>query len=204
MEQATDALKMAFAVLVFVIALSVSVNAFSEAKRTTDVLIENSDRETEYINLENAQEGSAYYNAEIDGSGNVKNTIRLVNVESIIPTIYRAYKENYKIVFTGNYFQSNNNWLYQKKDITNPSNTTGIPVYSIDLTNISIASGNQEEFLNGIMFGKLKKDGKMLDLKNNTVDGSYGTITNGVNTMTPQEYFKSTYQIVTLRKTISK
>ena len=202
MEQATDALKMAFAVLVFVIALSVSVNAFSEAKRTTDVLIENSDRETEYINLENAQEGSAYYNAEIDGSGNVKNTIRLVNVESIIPTIYRAYKENYKIVFTGNYFQSNNNWLYQKKDITNPSNTTGIPVYSIDLTNISIASGNQEEFLNGIMFGKLKKDGKMLDLKNNTVDGSYGTITNGVNTMTPQEYFKSTYQIVTLRKTI--
>ena len=41
MENATDALKIAFAVLVFVIALSVATNAFMEAKRTTDVLIDN-------------------------------------------------------------------------------------------------------------------------------------------------------------------
>ena len=105
MEQATDALKIAFAVLVFVIALSVSINAFSEAKRTTDVLIENADRETEYINLESAQEGSAYYNY----SGG--DTTRKVSVDSVIPAIYRAYKENYKIVFAGSYFQTNDNWL---------------------------------------------------------------------------------------------
>ena len=55
MEQATDALKIAFAVLVFVIALGVGVNAFTEAKQTMDVLISKADRETEADYLESGE-----------------------------------------------------------------------------------------------------------------------------------------------------
>lgn len=60
MEQATDALKMAFAVLVFVIALGVGVNAFTEAKQTMDVLISNSDREAEAEYLESGQKRKCF------------------------------------------------------------------------------------------------------------------------------------------------
>ena len=45
MENATEALQMAFGVLVFVIALSISINAFGEARRTSQVLLDYTDRE---------------------------------------------------------------------------------------------------------------------------------------------------------------
>ena len=87
MENAVDALKMASAVLIFVIALSVSIVAFGEVRQTSDAILGYKDRETNYIDSDN------YYN-----SGQAERT---VNVESIIPTIYRVYSENYKIVFEG-------------------------------------------------------------------------------------------------------
>ena len=56
MENAADALKMAAAVLVFVVALSISINAFGQARRTTQTILEYKDREYEYtyINDETA------------------------------------------------------------------------------------------------------------------------------------------------------
>ena len=73
---------MAAGVLVFVMALGIAISSFSEAKQTADVLIQYNDREysTQY--------------AQDTGSKN-----RIVGAETIIPTIYRAYKEKYKIVF---------------------------------------------------------------------------------------------------------
>ena len=87
MENAADALKMAGAVLLFVLALSIIIPFFSQTRQTTDMILDARDRETTYIN------GNLYYKAT--------GTERQVGLETIIPSIYRAYIEEYKIVFDG-------------------------------------------------------------------------------------------------------
>ena len=77
MENAVDALKMAGAVLIFVLALSLGITSFSQARQASDAILDFQDRETEYIN------GDFYY--ETTG------TERTVGLETIIPSIYRVY-----------------------------------------------------------------------------------------------------------------
>ena len=84
MENAAEALKMAAWVLIFVVALSIIINAFGMARQTTDILISYNDNE--------------YYTDYVEQG----NTERKVGYETIIPAIYRAYKENYKIIFLNN------------------------------------------------------------------------------------------------------
>lgn len=91
-ENIADALKIAGSVLLFVIGLSVAFLAFSQARETIDSIVKYSDRE--YFTIEN--DARFYYLA------NNGSTKRIVGVETIIPAIYRAYKENYKIVFETN------------------------------------------------------------------------------------------------------
>lgn len=81
MENATDALKMAGAVLIFVLAISIIIFAFGQVRETADVILEYKDRETTYVYYEN------------------EGTVRTVDLETIIPTIFRAHLEKYKIVF---------------------------------------------------------------------------------------------------------
>ena len=50
MENAADAIKMAGAVLLFVLALSIVIPFFSQARETTDLILDARDRETTYIN----------------------------------------------------------------------------------------------------------------------------------------------------------
>ena len=85
MENAADALKMAGAVLIFVIALSISIVSFGQVRQASDVILNYKDRETVYI------DGDYYYEAT--------GTERTVGLETVIPSIYRAYNEQYKIVF---------------------------------------------------------------------------------------------------------
>lgn len=82
MENAADALKMAAAVLVFVMALGIGISSFSQARAAADTLIRYTDRDsvTQY--------------AEDTGT-----RTRFVGKETIVPTIYRAYKENYRVQF---------------------------------------------------------------------------------------------------------
>lgn len=87
MENAADALKMAGAVLIFVLAISIIILSFSQVRETSDTILNYRDREEMYI------ESDYYY----ETSG----TVRTVNLETIIPSIFRAYLENYKIVFEG-------------------------------------------------------------------------------------------------------
>ncbi len=87
MENATEALKMAGAVLMFIIALSVSINAFGHARETADTVMANLDRETTYI------DGDMYYRASEDES------IRKVGIESVIPTLKRVFNEGYEVEF---------------------------------------------------------------------------------------------------------
>lgn len=83
MENAVDALKMAFAVIVFVMALSISIYMFSEARETADLVLHSSDI-TEFM----------YYEEAVEGTES-----RIVGLETIVPTLYKYYKENYTVVF---------------------------------------------------------------------------------------------------------
>lgn len=141
MENATDAIKMAGAVLLFVLALSIIIPFFSQARETTDLILDARDRETVYIN------GNYYYKA----TGNE----RQVGWETILPTVMRAYLENYKIVFEGL-----SDPIYTIKldgDIINK--------YSLDLEtnngtkyeNVALANEDQKaEFLCGILYHKYR------------------------------------------------
>lgn len=141
MENAVDALKIAGSVLLFVMAISVAILSFGQVRQVSDVILDYRDRETVYI------DGNYYYEAS--------GTERSVGLETIIPTIYRAYFENYKIVF-------DKNLLGDPIYTITLNNTTQIPKYTLDLEtnedsgNINIVLANDEqklEFLCGILYG---------------------------------------------------
>lgn len=128
MENAADALKMAAAVLIFVLALSISINAFGEARQTSQTILDYKDREYDYTYVEE--------------SG---TTQRQVNLETIVPSIYRAYKENYKIVFDIDGIDS----IYRKKNGDNFDS-----IKTIDLQNQVLGTETQkEEFIKAILYG---------------------------------------------------
>ena len=82
MENVAEALKMAFAVLMFVLALTLCISSFSQAREAVDSIITIKDRETSYT----------YVTASKDGT-------RTVGAETIVPTLYKAYKENFEVHF---------------------------------------------------------------------------------------------------------
>lgn len=92
MENAVEAIQMAFAVMVFVLALSVSMFSFNNAKAASDVML--------YV-----QDETNYYDyQEVTGKAEEN---RIVGIETIIPTLYKYYKENYTVVFRkGTYNQT--------------------------------------------------------------------------------------------------
>lgn len=133
-DNVADALKMAAAVLMFVIALSVGISSFSQARQTVDTIVSYTDREYEYTYVE--QNGG---------------TQRIVNIESIIPVIYRSANENYKI-----YFQDKNGEgieLYKKINESGQSESISF----IDLKDESVTYGGSvakpEDFINAILYG---------------------------------------------------
>ena len=84
MEDAAEALKMAFSVFAFIIALGLAFTTFNQSKRVADIVISASDRT--YV--------EAYTEAQIDDQ--TKNG-RIVGAETVIPNLYRYYKEKYSI-----------------------------------------------------------------------------------------------------------
>lgn len=94
MENAVEALKMAFAVMLLTLALSLSIAFFSKARSTAETVLQSTD-ETAYYDY-------TRYDLPEDPSGN-----RIVGYETIIPTLYKYDKERYKVTFKkGNYDSS--------------------------------------------------------------------------------------------------
>ena len=150
MENAAEALKMAGAVLLFVLALSVAIVSFGQARETADTILDYRDREVKYID---GEEYMDYFYYKSTG------TERTVGLETVIPTIYRAYIENYKIVFEG---------LEGPVYTLNLSGGKTIDKYAIDLettktgeieiNNVSLANDEQKsEFLCGILYNDFTK-----------------------------------------------
>lgn len=135
MENAVDALKMAGSVLLFVIALSVAILAFSQSREAIDAVLKYSDRES--LMIEN--DSRFYYLA------NSNDTQRYVGKETIIPAIYRAYKENFKIVFK--FPAGSDEYLYE--------DSSGNKISTIDLSKQSLGSDlESRQFLDGIIYYK--------------------------------------------------
>lgn len=81
MENAAEALKSAAAVLLFVMALSVAMVMITKARVTSKAVIDLTDKTNYY----------EYISAEEDKG--------IVGMETIIPTLYKYYKEDYAVVF---------------------------------------------------------------------------------------------------------
>lgn len=149
-DNIADALKMAGSVLLFVIGLSIAILAFSQARESIDLVLTYSDRES--LTIEN---NSRFYYLSKDGN----DTSRYVGKETIIPAIYRAYKENYKIVFKF----PDSHYLF-KQDVKNVE--TGLneekPIITLDLANQSLSNDlASRQFLNGIIYGDFEyEEGK--------------------------------------------
>lgn len=132
-ENIADALKMAGSVLLFVMGLSIAILAFSQARESMDIVLSYSDRES--LSIEG---DSRFYYLSKDN-----DTSRYVGKETIIPAIYRAYKENYKIVFK---FPNDKYYLFKVKNDEKIS--------TLDLANQSLSSDlASRQFLNGIIYG---------------------------------------------------
>ena len=79
MDNAVHAIIMAFSVIIFVIGLTVAVHMFSQVTTTSETLLYFSD-ETNY-----------YDNVKLD----TNEVNRIVDIDTIIPTLYRYYKESF-------------------------------------------------------------------------------------------------------------
>lgn len=148
MENAADALKMAAAVLVFVMALGIGISSFSQARTAADTLISYTDRDsvTQYAE-------------------DIGTKTRFVGKETIIPTIYRAYKENYKINFY--YSDGTPIELY-----TRIEDGVRVSVNSIDLEKDVVGDGTQQDnFIMALLYG-IKANGRLSRADGSTMDFS--------------------------------
>lgn len=84
MENAVEALEIAAGVLLFVLALTVSISCFSQANRSVTAIVSMRDRDVEIA---------------FDQIRPSKGLTRTVGVETIVPTMYTAYYENIEIFF---------------------------------------------------------------------------------------------------------
>lgn len=82
MENAVEALKIAFGVMMFVLALTLSISSLSKANSAVEAIVSLNDRESEYIYVKPSED-----------------LTRIVGVESIVPAMYRAYQESFEIYF---------------------------------------------------------------------------------------------------------
>ena len=117
MENAVDSLKIAFGVLIFTVALSISISTFSNARRAIDGITTIKDKTQEYVYLEPSTTSN-----------------RDVGIETIIPALYKAYSENYRVEF----------WV---KDSAGAENF-GSESLAIDHLNALLTNGHTKFYIN--------------------------------------------------------
>ena len=154
MENAVDALYMGFAVLVFVVALSLSIFSFTEVTSASQRIMDARDKTTMYN----------YYTST--------GTSRIVTREDIIPTLYRAYYENYIVKFENVPELQSAGGLYQVKNKDNRFDNT----YLIDLENQTIGSHKDADALiTALLQGNL---GTLIDEDKNSRFTSFKVLLN--------------------------
>lgn len=104
MENGVQALKIGASILIFVLAITITISVFTSATQALNRIF-SAEEAQEYVK----DEAGNYLNfVSFDGG------TREVKIDTIIPSIYRAYKENYAVYF----YQSDGTdlVLYQKEN----------------------------------------------------------------------------------------
>ncbi len=157
MENATDALYMGFAILVFVIALSLSIFSFSEVTSASQRIIDARDKTT-------------FYSYVVP-----QGTSRIVTREDIIPTLYRIAQENYIVSFDfKNLLPENNNNLFEVNK-TEENDTIKTSIIKSDyirnaIIDVSNPNDKNKVFINALLEGKLDNLIKKKNMNNNIKD----------------------------------
>lgn len=160
MENMQDALIMAFSVLIFVLALGLSMVNFTSARVAAQYIVDMADRE--------------YWYTEDDYVTSSGSMSRIVGVETVIPSMYRAYKENYKIIF----YQSDGTTPYVLYD-----KTVGAYTYHVNYIDL------EEE-----VYANQKEAVDHLNQILNSGDGTYGSLYNRLNDKKFKEKLGEYYQ----------
>ncbi len=82
MENAVEALKIAGAVLMFVLALTLSISSLSQANQSVSEIVNNYDKEAQYEYIKPSS-----------------SLTRVVGADAVVTTMYKAYEENIEIYF---------------------------------------------------------------------------------------------------------
>lgn len=145
MDNVTDALHMAFGVLIFVLALTITISSFTIVRIAATNIIDNLDKEKQYT--------YSYGNDDniLDGEIKIEDTNRIVGKETIIPALYRAYIENYSVSFYDK--DGNEINLYKVKDENGNFNETN----TLDLKDGGIGNITQaKQFVDALVNGNLE------------------------------------------------
>ena len=134
MENAVEALKIAAGVLLFVLALTVSISCFSQANRAVTSIVSMRDRDTQIL-----------YDQIKPSSG----LTRVVGVETIIPTIYKAFSENIDIQFKDTSGKDMNGNYIREKDSENNDKIISSIIEGQD----SLIDADSKNLLDIILFG---------------------------------------------------
>lgn len=148
MENAVEALKIAAGVLLFVLALTVSISCFSQANRAVTSIVSMRDRDTQIL---------------YDQIKPSNKLTRRVGVETIIPSMYKAFTENIKIQFkdlNGEnmpiYYDFSDNRATDTKGEYIPRKKDDSGINDIKISYIDLKEQNQrcdEHFLGVILYG---------------------------------------------------
>lgn len=152
MENAVDALKIAFAVMMFVMALGLSISSFSNATSAVTSIVSMRDRENEYT----------YVNPS-------ENLTRTVGIETVVTSMYRAFEENIVLYFVKSdgetpfalYYDTDTTGKIKKDDSNH-----NIEISCIDLSKEGFATKEQaQEHLDIILAGKPALPTKSKDIQ---------------------------------------
>lgn len=107
MENAVQAIRMGFSMFIFALALTTSMYIFSICGNTAQAIVYYSD------------EANYYDNISIKGQ---TTTVRKVGFDTVIPTLYRYYKENFSVK------------IYDKTNLPSTDTSPGTLIQVFDLT----------------------------------------------------------------------
>lgn len=143
MENAVDALKLGAFVMIFVIALSVSITAFSEARIASSTLLDYRDREA------SLGQDDYWYSTETGQQ-------RKVGLETVIPTVYRSYSDSsIKVAF----LKKNGDKMPLYTTNTNEGNEQQHNVVGrIYTNNKHINIGDEKQFIERIIYGEKEEN----------------------------------------------
>lgn len=178
MENLAEALKIGFAIAIFVMALSLSMSSFSQATTAVKTIISQRDRDVMLETATSEDLKNAGYEQYVYVEPSPSDT-RIVGIESVVSTINRSIQENVEIHFRkANAGGGSSEYEIHKLDTLN----SDLVRYIIDFTTITSIGENgigmhAEEFVK-ILLGGINLDKDNIDGNSFTNDSDWNDFKN--------------------------